>query len=188
MRAAAADFFRNLVLRQAEAADEALIGARFFHRVEVFALEVFDQRNLARLGVAVLAHDGRDFRESRELCRAQTALARDELIASLGIRQPPHEHGLEHAIRLDRGFEVFERRLVEIRARLVAVRADVRDGEFLHAVFFRHGRSRRDMCAAAKECPEALSPEAAMLIAHVSAPPSQVPCRPARPSNACRRR
>ena len=80
MRAAASDTRRQFFLRQRKIVEQAFIGMRFFHRVEVSALDVFDERDLAHLGITRLTHESRDFLQSREARRAQTAFPGDEFI------------------------------------------------------------------------------------------------------------
>ena len=180
MGAAAADFLRNAVLREVERVDEALVGAGFFHGVEVFTLEVFDERDLARLGVVVFAHERRDLFEAGEFRGAPAAFAGDELVAVRGF---PHEDGLEDAVGRDARAELLERGLVEVRARLEAVLVNVEHRDLEHAV-----RLRLEDGLLVEKCPEAFASEAAVFSAHVSAPPLRVLGRPLRPSNACRSR
>ena len=67
---------------QVEFVDQALQRLRLFERVEVFALDVLDQRHREHGAVVGhLAHDRRDFVQAGELRRAPAALAGDDLVA-----------------------------------------------------------------------------------------------------------
>ena len=101
MRAAASDLFRHFLLRHAEVLHEMVIGTRFLHRVQVFTLYVLDERDFTDLRIAVLTHDRGDGGKPCKACRAQAALACDNLVAALW--QAPHEQRLQDAVLLDRG-------------------------------------------------------------------------------------
>ena len=79
-RAAACDAAGKLFLREFELAGEALVGTRLFDGVQILTLEVLDERHLGKLGIRRNAKYGGDFREPRELCRTQAALACDEFV------------------------------------------------------------------------------------------------------------
>jgi len=57
--AAFADLLRDLLLLLAKFPRQPREGARFFDRVEVFALEILDQRQLEHVAIARFAHDDR---------------------------------------------------------------------------------------------------------------------------------
>ena len=71
---------RRLLLRHFIGAHELLIAERLFDRVEVRALQVFDERELHRLLVVGLDDDDRHVGKPREPRRAPAALAGDDLI------------------------------------------------------------------------------------------------------------
>ena len=78
---ASTDAGRDLVLAEPELLDELAIGVRRLERIEVFALEVLDEREFELLAIGELADDGRDPVEAGGLGRAQPALTGDELVA-----------------------------------------------------------------------------------------------------------
>ncbi len=75
-------------------------------RVEVFALNVFDERDLEHPVVRNVAHDGRDLAQTGDRAGAQTPFAGDEQIAlALGAQQDR----LNHAVCADRLRQLFDR-------------------------------------------------------------------------------
>ena len=79
-----------------EIAAQAIVGAGLFHRVQVRALEIFDNRHLHRLLVAHLAKDRRNRPLTRFDGSAPATFAGNQLEASIGQRA--HDDGLNHAI------------------------------------------------------------------------------------------
>ncbi len=73
----------HVLLRQLEFTHKTLKGARLLNGVEVFALDVLNERDLQCLGLGNLADDGRDAREASALSGSPAALAGNQLIASL---------------------------------------------------------------------------------------------------------
>ena len=88
MAAALADDFRDVVLAVFELVAERLIARRFFERIEVFALDVLDDRKLERLGVADLENDHGHVVNAGALRRAPAALAGDDLEGAVGAGLP----------------------------------------------------------------------------------------------------
>ena len=76
--AALADALTDLGLGKRKFVDEGLEGGGFFERVEVGALEVFDQRQLDQLLRRRLADDGRHDIQCGQPCRAPTPFSGDE--------------------------------------------------------------------------------------------------------------
>ena len=156
MGAAAPHLGGERLLREVELLEETRVRPRLLDGAEILALQVLDERDLARLRIVIGAHDGGDLREPRELRRAQAALARDELIAALG--QTAHEDGLQDTVGPHRLLELLHRRLIELRTRLEPVRADVADGELLDLALLR-----RHLRAFAEQRAEALAAETAAI-------------------------
>ena len=98
---------------------------RFFNGIQVFALEVFDQRHLEHLFIGRFAHDDRHDIDLGDLRRAPTAFAGDEFVFVV-IRRPRHEW-LNEAGGSQRNGEVFQRRAIKIFARLGRAWLDIRD-------------------------------------------------------------
>ena len=98
-KAIPADALRELLLGPAELTEELVVRLGLFHRVQILAEQVLDQRDLEALDVRRVAHDGRDAREPGLAGGSPATLARNELI---GPVHPPNDHGLDHARRLDR--------------------------------------------------------------------------------------
>ena len=96
-RARAADRFGRLRMGQVELVDQAMQRLRFLERVEVFALDVLDQRHRDHGAVVDDAHHRRDLGQSGLQRRAPAAFAGDDLVglaaaagapASAGSRAP----------------------------------------------------------------------------------------------------
>ena len=82
-RAILADGVGDLLLREMEFVRESAVGVRFLHRVEIFALEVFDERGGEQPIVRDVADDDRHLEKAGALRRAPAAFAGDDLVASL---------------------------------------------------------------------------------------------------------
>ena len=77
--AAVADLLRDVFLAHAKFVREPRVGLRFLDRVEVGALQIFDQRQLENFEVGRLPDDDRRFGQAGFLGRAPAAFAGDEL-------------------------------------------------------------------------------------------------------------
>ena len=82
MAAALADGFGELLLRIGELPEELRIGARLFKRIEVRALDVFDERDFERFAVAEFADEHRDVMHAGALRGAPAPFARDDLVVA----------------------------------------------------------------------------------------------------------
>ena len=88
MAAALADDLRDLVLAAFEFVGERVIALRLFHRIEVFALHVFDDRDLERVAVADVDRHDRHFVQAGDLRCAPAAFAGDDLETVLRALAP----------------------------------------------------------------------------------------------------
>lgn len=141
--AAFANLLRGFVLSEIKLLDKLLQSGCFFDGIQVFALEVFDERQFHHFAVVRFANDGGDSFEACQLRGAPTAFAGDDLeFAAAG----PNNQGLDDSLGLD-GFRKFlERGFVEFPARLEWARMDL-----IHPKFVRRSiglrwfeRGRRD--------------------------------------------
>ena len=104
-----------------------LYGEGLFDDVQVFALDVLDERPLEQLEVLALghlAHGDRHREQARALGGAPAPLAGDDLVAA-AFRV--HDNRLDDAVRLDGPREVVDARVLGVRSRLVAVRREAVD-------------------------------------------------------------
>ena len=122
-RAGFAHAGRRLLLRHFIGAHELLIAERLFDRVEVRALQVFDERELHRLLVIGLDDDDRHVGKPREPRRAPAALAGDDLIKA--GRQLADRQRLDDAVHADRLGERSELVRVEGFSGLQGIRLDL---------------------------------------------------------------
>lgn len=83
MAAALVHHARDLGLRQAFAFRQTIVGARLFDGIEVFALEVLDQRERHDVTLAQLTDQRRYFMQLRFLSGAPTTLTRHDLVAAI---------------------------------------------------------------------------------------------------------
>ena len=81
-RAVLADGVGDLLLGQVEFVDQPAIRVRLFDRIEVFALEILDERDGEQPVVGNIADDDRDFEQAGALRRAPAAFAGDDLVAA----------------------------------------------------------------------------------------------------------
>ena len=106
-------------MRQMELVDQSLEASRFLDRIQVFALDVFDQRLRRGRRVRHIADQRRDLGEAGHLRRAPSALAGNDLVLAIASGDAD-QHRLHQALRLDRARELVERLGVHPRSRLVA--------------------------------------------------------------------
>ena len=70
----------DLFLGKAKIAVKPRVGPGLFDRIQVLALQIFNQGQFKNLPVAGLADDGRCIREAKFARRAPPAFARDQLV------------------------------------------------------------------------------------------------------------
>lgn len=119
-----ADAARDLLLRHAEAVDEAAVRVRFLDRVELLALDVLDKRELEDAVVGNLTYDDRHLLEPGALGRAPAPFARNYLIF---LALAANEERLNDAVGADRGRELLDLPFAEDRARLIRIGLDLVD-------------------------------------------------------------
>ena len=90
------DRIGDLLLGQPELGFQAVECERFLERVEIFALDVFDQRHCAGRPVVNIAHQYRHGFQSGPLCSAPAALPGNQLITITGSR--PHDQRLHQPL------------------------------------------------------------------------------------------
>ena len=106
-----AEPMRNLLMGQPELFDQASQAACLLDRIEVGALQVFDEAKHQLLVVAgVTAHDRGHLVEPGQARGTPAAFAGDELEP---IRELAHEQRLQHPVQPDRLGELAERLGVE---------------------------------------------------------------------------
>src|SRR6266571_620478 len=101
--------------------------ASFLERIEVFPLDVLDQRHGECRRIRHVADERRDLGETGDFRRAPAPLACDDLVAVVSDR--PHENRLHQALRPDRSGELLQRAVVHLRARLVAAALQLIDAQ-----------------------------------------------------------
>ncbi|MNN29487.1 hypothetical protein D3C81_1430910 [compost metagenome] len=116
--ARAAHRLGGLLVRKPELADQAHDALRLFQRVQVFALDVLDQRHRGRGLVGHVLDQHRHLVQARELRRAVTTFARDDLVA-IRFGHAPHQDRLHQALRADTGGKLLQRAFVHACTRLV---------------------------------------------------------------------
>ncbi|MDQ1190762.1 hypothetical protein QE447_003265 [Stenotrophomonas sp. SORGH_AS282] len=125
----------------------------FFERVEVFALDVLDQRHRNDGAVFQLAHHHRHFVQAGQLRRAPAAFAGHDLEAVRA--QLADQDRLDHALRLDGIGQLGELGFVHVAARLVLARLQVLDRQLAQ----HFTRQRLDHGRGLHLCHRALGPQ-----------------------------
>jgi hypothetical protein len=100
---------------------QALQALGFFQRVEVFALDVLDERHGGGGLVGHVAHQHGHAVQPRQARRAKAPLARNDFVLArvLALDQAAHQNRLHDALGLDGFGQLVQRALVHARARLV---------------------------------------------------------------------
>ena len=117
---------------QLELADQSLNSLCLFERVEVFALNVLDQRHRGRGFVGHVLDEHRHLVEPGQLGGANPAFAGDDFIALRA--DGADQHRLHDPLRLDALRELVQRALVHARARLVLAGLQLRQLERVRRV------------------------------------------------------
>ena len=124
-RSVLADLDGDVFLSEPELVGEPLIRQGLFDGVEIFALDILDERHLEPAlrvrGSDVLDDDG-DFLEVGAFGGAPAPLSGDDLVAA-GF-DAAHDDRLNHPVRTNGARELLETRLVERSARLIVVGLD----------------------------------------------------------------
>ena len=125
-----ADAGGDLVLLEGKLAGEAHVSGGFFHRVEILALEVLDERHFEHVAIRRLTLDDGHGGEPEFFRCAPAAFAGDEFELAVHLAD---DERLDDAVLADRIDKVIERRLDEGMARLQRAGDDVVDGRFADA-------------------------------------------------------
>src|SRR5260221_4403500 len=136
-RAAFPDPARHVFLPQMELLDQLGIAERLFEWIEVFALEIFDQRQFQHRGVVRFPDDGRDFLQADQLGRAPAALSGDQFEKATSLA---HDERLNNALLFDRISQFLECFRREFLARLKRAGADPLQSQPLNALTVVRGR------------------------------------------------
>jgi hypothetical protein len=113
--------FGDLLLGKVKLIGEALKGVGLLDWIEIFALEIFDERHLHCHTFRYVAHDDGYAVQLCALGRAPATFAGDKLIAAGAAA---HNERLNDAARTDRLRELFQGLFAEARARLIGARLD----------------------------------------------------------------
>ncbi len=142
MAAALADHLGHRLLGAAEPVDQRLVAEGLLHRVQVGALDVFDDGDLQHVEVVQLAHQHRHRVQPGALGRAPAPLARNDLILARSAGGGPHQDRLQHALLADRRGQLLQLGFAEAAARLVRIAAEKLDRHLLGRPRGRDGRGR----------------------------------------------
>ena len=128
----------DFLLRELELPGQLFVTVRFLDGVEVFALQIFDERQFQHRAVVGLADDDGHFGQLQELRGAPAAFAGNQFKMAVPLA---HNERLHDALFAD-GIGQFAQRLGgKILARLERTRADPVQRHALHALA-RVGRGR----------------------------------------------
>lgn len=133
--AAFANLLSGFVLSEIKLLDELSQSGRFFDGIQIFALEVLDERQFHHFAVVRFANNGGNGFEAGQLRGAPTAFPGDDFESAAA---GPNNQRLDDSLGLD-GFRKFlERGFVEFLARLKRARVDL-----VHPKFIRRRIGRR---------------------------------------------
>ena len=113
--AALADLAGDFLLGQLELPGELRVTVGFLEGVEIFALEIFDERQFQHRVVVRLSDDDRHFRQLQQLRRAPAAFARDQFKTTAALA---HDERLDDALFADGIGQFAERFFGKVLARL----------------------------------------------------------------------
>ncbi|MNV72236.1 hypothetical protein D3C71_1653080 [compost metagenome] len=105
--------------------DKLLITQRFFQRIEIGPLNVFNDCDFERGPVIDVAHDNRHFHQTGKLGSTPAAFTRDDL--ELAVWQRPRDDRLNYPVLTDRTCQILQFAFVEMTARVARVARDVLD-------------------------------------------------------------
>ena len=121
MAATLADDTGEIGLRIIIFAFELLIAERFLKRVEIGALNIFDNGKFERLLVVRFDKNDRHVMQPGTLCGAPAPFAGDDLVNVCEAGDSARKDRLDDALLADRGDEVFEILIVESLARIARI-------------------------------------------------------------------
>ena len=128
--AALAQLLCRLLLRQAAAGHQLPDAGRFFHRVQILALQVFHQSQLHGLLVADFLNDHRHIVQPCHAAGTPAALTRHDAVAAARART--HRDGLQQTMLCNAGRQLAQRLFVKGLARLFRVRFDLTQGQGIY--------------------------------------------------------
>jgi len=126
-RAIPANLLRDLFLGERKSPGELTITAGFLDGIEVFALKIFRERQLERLGVGNGFNHGWDRGQGRLLAGAETAFTRDDFKAAPAIAGRTHDDGLENALFANGRHQFIQRFLRKTQTWLMGIGHDLRN-------------------------------------------------------------
>ena len=121
IRPAFADFFGEFQVREMQGVDRELVGLCFLDNRQILALDILKQGQFSQVLIVIIAHNGRNGRESGELRRFAATLAGNEHVA---ISDLFYDHRLQHTVDFYRFGEFGERPLVKMLPGLEGIGAD----------------------------------------------------------------
>src|ERR1700743_968064 len=124
MDGAFADDLGDLVLAAFEFVGERVIALRLLHRVQIFTLHIFDDRNFERVAVADFDGHDRNFMQTGELRGTPAPFAGDDLKPVRRALDCAHHDRLDHAVLLDRVGEFAQLGFSKLAARVARIRLD----------------------------------------------------------------
>ena len=120
----------HFILREVKFLHQAVECARLLDGIEIFALDVFYERELERLLIAYFAQYGRHAQKLRALRGAPSPLSRDELVSRADLS---HDQRLNDSAGANGLRQFFERRFRKSRPRLVRAGIDQVDVDLQRA-------------------------------------------------------
>ena len=119
--ARAAHSLCSLLMGQAKLLDQTSKALRLFQRVQVFALNVLDQRHGSSSFIRDFAHQHRHLGQTCDMRGTKTALTGNDFVLArmLALAELAHQNRLHDALHLDAFGQFIQRAFIHARARLV---------------------------------------------------------------------
>ena len=141
MAAGFSDDAAQRFLAVVEFRDQLAIGFRFLNRVQILALNIFDERDFERFLLVKIPDDRRDAVKLSPLRSTPAPLARDDLKAAA---MRADDDRLDHTALGDAVGQLLQRAIIEMTARLFGMGVDQRDFDALHRLAIGLRRTGRD--------------------------------------------
>ena len=177
MGTAAPHLVRKHFLGQTIIRQQSVICPGLLNRIQVFPLEIFNERNLRDLHIRIFPQNCRNCFQAGQLSRPKAPLPGNEFIAAGG--QMPDQYRLQHAILLNGILQILQRLFLEIRTGLITIGLNGRYIQFMSPEDFGRWAPKliaagatyiggccgttpehiQAIAAAARDCPEPVRPE-----------------------------
>jgi hypothetical protein len=144
----------SLFMREIELVEQAAHAVSLFQRIQVFTLDILNERHDGGVFVSNLAHQHRHFCQAGQLCRAETPFASNNFILSGALSsQRAHQNRLHDPLSANRLRQLTQGAFIHAGTRLVF--AGLKHGHFKRRrgldIVLTLAQSVDDFCILAKQ-------------------------------------